>query len=39
MTVPSGLADPPEHLSALDGFPAAAFVPQLHRLSESPPRP
>ena len=32
----SGLADPPDDLAALDTFPVAAWVPELHRLSEWP---
>lgn len=36
MTAPSGLADPPDDLEALDGFPAAAWVAELHRVSEWP---
>ncbi|MCA1783953.1 MAG: RES domain-containing protein [Intrasporangiaceae bacterium] len=35
-TPPSGLADPPTNTTDLDGFPAAAAPPQLHRLSEWP---
>jgi hypothetical protein len=34
--VPSGLADPPADPAALDGFPAATWIPELHRLSEWP---
>lgn len=35
-TAPSGLADPPEETTDLDGFPEAAAPERLHRLSEWP---
>lgn len=36
MSARSGLAEPPADLTLLDGFPAAAQVSELHRLSEHP---